>query len=60
MELDRDINLVAFGTAILCSVDLGALAMVAVGSLAENTSAMFIASVGVGLAIRFSCIASAA
>lgn len=50
MELDRDIDLVTGLASVLCVVDLGALAVVAVGSHTEDASSLLAASVGVGLA----------
>lgn len=53
MELNGDIDLVTDLASVLCVVDLGALAVVAVGGHTEDTGSLLAASVGVGLALGF-------
>jgi hypothetical protein len=51
VELDREIDLVTVLATVLGVVDLGALAVVAVGGLTENTGSLLAASSSVGLAV---------
>ncbi len=58
MELNRNVNLLAGLASILSVVDHGALAVEAIGGLAEDAHSMLTASIGVSLAVFLCCKAA--